>query len=86
MLAAWQLLATLGIYMARFYKQAWPESMNWCDQKRWFVVRWILLAIYKKFYRSYFVTSFLIGHRHSKDLWLLKIVYTVSKKNNKKTV
>ncbi|WAR02272.1 FRRS1-like protein [Mya arenaria] len=37
MVLAWMLMASAGIFMARFYKEVWPEGMEWCNLKRWFV-------------------------------------------------
>ncbi|WAR02267.1 FRRS1-like protein, partial [Mya arenaria] len=39
MVLAWMLLASIGITMARFYKEVWPEGMEWFQLKRWFVVK-----------------------------------------------
>jgi hypothetical protein len=38
MTVAWMFFAVMGIFMARFYKLVWPEGMEWCGQKRWFIV------------------------------------------------
>ncbi|KAH3870769.1 hypothetical protein DPMN_033959 [Dreissena polymorpha] len=38
MVIAWMLLASFGIFSARFYKDVWPEGFEWCSQKRWFVI------------------------------------------------
>ncbi|WAR02266.1 FRRS1-like protein [Mya arenaria] len=38
MVLAWMLLASIGITMARFYKEVWPEGMEWFQRKRWFVI------------------------------------------------
>ncbi|XP_045174249.2 uncharacterized protein LOC123535601 [Mercenaria mercenaria] len=49
MTVAWMFFAVFGIFMARFYKCVWPDGMEWCDQKRWFIV-----------HRSCMVTAFLL--------------------------
>ncbi|XP_060590705.1 ferric-chelate reductase 1-like [Ruditapes philippinarum] len=49
MTVAWMFFAVMGIFMARFYKLVWPEGMEWCGQKRWFIV-----------HRSCMVTAFLL--------------------------
>ncbi|XP_045175515.2 putative ferric-chelate reductase 1 isoform X3 [Mercenaria mercenaria] len=49
MMFAWLFFANFGIFMARFYKTVWPEGMEWCAQKRWFIL-----------HRSFMVTAFLL--------------------------
>lgn len=38
MMCAWLFFARLGIFIAGQYKTVWPEGMEWCGQKRWFIV------------------------------------------------
>ncbi|KAH3870752.1 putative ferric-chelate reductase 1 isoform X2 [Dreissena polymorpha] len=38
MVIAWMLLASFGIFSARFYKDVWPEGFEWFSLKRWFVI------------------------------------------------
>ncbi|XP_052800500.1 ferric-chelate reductase 1-like [Mya arenaria] len=45
MVLAWMLMASAGIFMARFYKEVWPEGMEWCNLKRWFVVHRICMVL-----------------------------------------
>ena len=45
MTVAWMFFAVLGIFMARFYKLVWPEGMEWCEQKRWFIVRTFIIIM-----------------------------------------